>query len=303
MAHPDNAFYGHNRLLAEYAGFGASPPPIRGHIQHGWSEANGLSLKPRLVSWLPKLVWNDVNRKAAHEAGIDPIEVIGAPFCYYDRISALAPPGPRSTIYYPFHGWERDDILGSHHELVAAIADHEDGPVTVCLYWREFDQPAVRQVYMDAGFRVVCHGYRGDPHFTIRQREELLRHDRIASNRAATAIWYGGYLGRAMEVYGPLFSIVGADEAARYDRYQRSRWPELFGGGMEAEASRELAAYELGDGFVLEPGELKELLGWTPRALRRAPLVKAASHAEHHARRIGYNIALRLPRSEPLPRF
>lgn len=297
MAHPDNAYYGHKRLLAEYAGMGASPPPIRGHVQHGWSPSDGVSERARLVSWLPKLVWNDVNRKAADEAGVGPVETIGAPFCYYDRVAPPPPAhSPQATIYYPFHSWERADYLGSHHELVAAIDDHERGPVTVCLYWREFDQVVVRRIYESAGFRVVCHGRRADPYFTIRQREELLLHDRVASNRVATALWYGGYLGRCMAVYGPVFSIESQGEAAGFDCYQRSRWPALFEGRLDSESSRQLAAYELGDGFVMAPDELREVLGWTPKRVRVAGLVRAASYAEHHVRRVGVNLAARLPR-------
>lgn len=302
MAHPDNSFYGHNRLLAEYAGVGSRPPIIRGHVQHGWMQTTGLARRARLVSWLPKFVWSAHNRKCAEELGIGPVEVIAAPFCYLDAASAPAPPAPRSTIYYPFHGWDRDDVLGSHHDLIAAIQEREEGPVTICLYWREFDQPRVRRVYEAAGYRVICHGYRHDPLFVMHQRDELLRHDRVASNRVGTALWYGGYMSRSIEVYGPIFSVESEEEARRFDRYQRDRWPELFSGGVEASAARELAGEELGAAFVLPPDELREVLGWSPRELRYAPGVKAAARADHHLRRLAYNVAARLP-GTTLPRF
>jgi hypothetical protein len=305
MAHPDNSFYGHSRVLSEYAGLGPRPPVIWGHVQHGWWD--GFPLKARLVSWLPKLVYNDSNLRAAAGAGIRPVSLLGAPFCYLERAERkagrLSGDAPRSTIAYPFHGWDRDDIHGSHQELVGALSEREQGPVTVCLYWREYDQNDVRRVYEDAGFRVVCHGYRSDPGFARRQFEELLRHDRVVSNRVSTALWYGGLLGRELEVYGPVFSILGADEAADFDARQRQRWPDLLTGGMPPEGARELAASELGADHVREPEELRELLGWTPSRRSLGPAVRAAARVEHHVRRVGYNVALRLPRSEPLPRF
>ena len=85
-------------------------------------------------------------------------------------------------------------------------------------------------------------------------------------------------------------------------RYKTDR-PELFDGGLPGGKARELAAEELGDGLVREPGELRELLGWTQPHLRRGPAARLAVHAEHHLRRVVYNARLRLPRSEPLPRF
>jgi hypothetical protein len=249
------------------------------------------------VSWLPKFVWSASNRKAAEELGIRPVEVIGAPFCYLDAMSPTAGPGPRSTIYYPFHGWERDPLVGSHAELIAAIKERENGPVTVCLYWHEYDQPAVRRAYQEAGFRVICHGYRHDPQFAFRQREELLRHDRVASNRIGTALWYGGLLGRSIELYGPVFSVKNEEEARSFERFQRAQWPELVTGGVDGATARQLAAEELGAGFVLPPQELRHLLGWTPHQLRSATAVKGAALAEHHLRRIASNVAARLPRS------
>src|SRR5207253_10449276 len=144
----------------------------------------------------------------------------------------------------------------------------ETGPVTVCLYGREYAQAAVRRVYEGAGFRVICHGYRDDPHFTRRQHDELLNHDRVVANRVATALWHGALLGLEAEVYGPVFSILGAEEAEAWDRMQRDRWPELFDGGLPGEKAMELARDELGAGLVRAPDELREVLGFTPERLR-----------------------------------
>ncbi|MGH9226788.1 MAG: hypothetical protein ACRD2W_24055 [Acidimicrobiales bacterium] len=304
--HPDNAFYGHKRVLAEYAGLGSRPPAIRGHVQHGWTPSTGLSQPARLVSWLPKFVWSASNRKAAEERGIRTVEAIGAPFCYLDAMAPTevsAPTAPRSTIYYPHHGWEWDELLGSHRDVIAAIRDREEGPVTVCLYWNEFDQPTVRRLYEDAGFRVICHGYRHEALFLIRQRDELLRHDRVASNRLGTALWYGGYLGRAVKLYGPTMSAENEAEGRAFDQYSRARWPELFDGGADGLTARDMAADELGAAFVLPPDELREILGWTPRKLGYARPAQAAARAEHHVRRMAYNVRARLPRTTPLPRF
>lgn len=303
IAHPDNALYGHNRVLAEFAGLYPSVPVIRGHLQHGWSEAYGLSLPPRLVSWLPKLVYSDANVRACIERGVRPVVPIGDPFCYIaaSRGVSRAELAP-STIVYPLHGWEHDDVIGSHDALISEVSERECNSVTVCLYWREFDQVHIRRRYESAGFRVITHGYRADPLFTIRQLDELSLHTRVVTNRAATALWRGALLGLEAEIYGPVFSILAEEEAEEYRGYQTHRWPELCGGGVDGTRARELAAEELGLSHMREPEELTELLGWTAPRWRRASTRTAAS-LEFQLRRASYNIRLRLPREEPLPRF
>ena len=51
--------------------------------------------------------------------------------------------------------------MGDHRRLIAQIRETEPGPVTVCLYWHEYRIAPVRRRYERAGFRVICHGYRG----------------------------------------------------------------------------------------------------------------------------------------------
>lgn len=290
-------------MLAEYAGVFPSVPVIRGHLQHGWSEAYGLSLQPRLVSWLPKFVYSDANVAACVERGVHPVIPLGDPFCYLLRSRGDRPTAPTpSTIVYPLHGWEQDDIVGSHDALIRAIRDREQLPVTVCLYWREFDQPDVRRRYEAAGFRVITHGYRDDPLFTLRQFDELAAHTRVVTNRAATALWRGALMGLETEIYGPVFSILGDEEAEEYGRYQRSRWPELCDGGLDGAAASELAGGELGRRHVRDVDELIDVLGWSDPSWRRAGTLMAAT-GEFHVRRLAYNVRLRLPRREPLPRF
>ena len=290
-------------MLAEYAGRFPSVPVIRGHLQHGWSEAYGLSLPPRLVGWIPKFVYSDANVAASAALGVRHVVAIGDPFCYLTQQRGVPPtPTAPSTIVYPLHGWEQDDIVGSHDALIAAVVERERNPVTVCLYWREYDQIEVRRRYEAAGFRVITHGYRDDPLFTFRQFDELARHSRVVTNRAATALWRGALLGREAEIYGPVFSILGTGEADSYAAYQRSRWPEICGGGVTGAAAQVVAAEELGQHRVRDRDELCDLIGWTDPRVRRAATY-AAVRTEFQVRRAVYNVWLRLPRAEPLPRF
>lgn len=91
------------------------------------------------------------------------VVVIGAPFTYLLAMRPEDPPAEEreGTIWYPFHGWEGQHVKGDHRKLIALIQATEPGPVTVCLYWHEYRMRNVRRLYERAGFRVICHGYRG----------------------------------------------------------------------------------------------------------------------------------------------
>ena len=295
MAHPDNRFYGHDVVLARAAGLVDGPaPPIFGHVQHGWQLGTGLSDAPRLVSWLPKLVWSEANLRLCAALGIRGVRAIGAPFLYLEPEVEPEPSaeGASSTIAYPLHGWEREAVIGPHDAMAESLRERESGPVTVCLYWVEHDRAEVRRAYEARGLRVITHGRREDPTFLVRQAAELRRHGRVVSNRASTALFYGMWSGLEGEVYGPRFLVRSTEEADRRDAVYARRWPELHRGPVQGDDAHELAAAELGAAHVLAAEELREALGWGRGGAgrvappRRAALgfASAGALAEHKVR-------------------
>ncbi len=265
--HHANHFYGHAHVLAAYCGL-AEPPRIRGYLQHGWNIADGLGYGTPYVEGYPIMVWSEQVRRRARSMGRRNVVVTGAPWLY---LMASAGPDPdpaqrEGTIWYPFHGWERQRVHGDHDRLVAEIRDTEQGPVTVCLYWQEFRDRRIRGTYEAAGFRVICHGYRGnawrdtDPAFLPRQLAELRRHRRVASNRVSSAVLYGAAAGCDPAVYGDPMTLAG--EVAGNPERIRRQWPELHGTHPEPAAARAVAVAELGGPDVAGPAELRALLGW-----------------------------------------
>ena len=176
--------------------------------------------------------------------------MIGAPWAYL--LTEFEPPPPAAeregTIYYPFHTWDHGEIEGDHSGLIDTIRDTEPGPVTVCLYWIEYDIPEVRHAYEEAGFRVICHGRRGwlksgtDPQFLYNQHAELARHRRVASNRLTSAILYGASMGCEVGVYGdPMaYTDVRAAHAHHIDGNDTARrlFPGMEGVRIDPELAR-----------------------------------------------------------------
>ena len=267
--HHANHFYGHAHILAEYCGLDPEHPPrIDGYVQHGWNVVDGLGLGTPYVPGRPIFVYSERTRRRAWSMGRRQATVIGAPFLYLLALRPAAPDAPprEGTIYYPFHGWEKQQVLGDHQRQVDEILETEQGPVTFCLYWNEYRNDQVRTAYEQYG-RVVCHGYRGqqwldtDRHFLDKQLTELRRHRRVASNRLSSAIFHGVAAGCEPAVYGDPMQLDREDQptAARI----RREWPELHGKHLDGPAARASALAELGDGFVASPAELRAMLGWT----------------------------------------
>ena len=282
--YPAHDFYGHRAVLAAYAG--RSPRPIVGYLQHGWQSGWNVVGSTSQRRHLPKLVWSSVNAAALRATGAEHVAAIGAPFVYLDAGRDRPGDAERGLLFYPFHSTAHGAADRNRDDLCAAIAERAgDDDVTVCLYWRDHADPLARRAYEERGWRVVTHGDRFDPGFLGRQWNEIARHRRVATNRVATALWYGAYLDRHVEVFGPVAGSRGPDEQAAFDRVQRSRWPELFEGGLAPGAAHEVAAAELGAEHRLDPDELAAALGWTGWRAVAGPVMATGLRAARAAKR------------------
>lgn len=265
-----NHWYGHAHILARWCGLDeTNPPPIRGTVQHGWTFVHGFGHKHGIHPSMTPLVWSDVCRRRAQAIGWRNVTAIGAPFAYLLEMEPDPGLEREGTIWYPFHGTrEYEGVDGAHDELIDEILATEDGPVTVCLYYVEYENSAVRHHYEDAGFRVICHGQRGqwwkgtDRLFLYRQLAELRRHKRVASNRLSTAIFYGAAAGAEPAVYGDPMTFVGAQAGFDGTMLLEKWFPELHGRHLDAERARAIAYRELGQDLIAPPAELARILGW-----------------------------------------
>jgi hypothetical protein len=269
--HHANHYYGHSHVLARYCGLDESEPPrIHGYLQHGWNIGDGLAPDHEFVAGTPTFVWSERTRRRAWSLGRRQVYVVGAPWAYLVRMEP--DPGAveqrEGTIWYPFHGWEGQRVEGDHERLIAAIRCTEPGPVTVCLYWQEYRSVRLRRRYERAGFRVICHGYRGgrwrdlDPRFLYRQLAEQRRHRRVASNRLCSAVLYGALAGCEPAVYGDPMHLQRETEVYGGQARIGRQWAELHGERVEPEIARRAAIEELGADRLLGPAELRRLFRW-----------------------------------------
>jgi hypothetical protein len=270
--HHSNHFYGHAHVLARYCGLDPrNPPRINGYLQHGWNIGDGLALGTPYAERSPLYLWSEQTRRRAWSIGRRNTVVIGAPWIY---LLSMEPPDEtveaqrEGTIWYPFHGWEQQHVHGDHRRMIDEIRATEPGPVTVCLYWHEFRTGRIRRMYERAGFRIVCHGYRGhwwkntDEDFLYKQLAEQRRHRRVASNRVSSALFYGILAGCEPAVYGDPMVLQDEDPTFGGVARIRRQWPELHGPSLDRATADEIARTEMGVDSQLGPIELRELFGW-----------------------------------------
>jgi hypothetical protein len=271
--HHANHFYGHAHVLARYCGLDFEDPPrMHGYLQHGWNIGDGLAPGTPYASSSPIFLWSEQTRRRAWSLGRRNLFVTGSPWVYLlamEREAGRLGEEERSgTIFYPFHGWERQEVKGDHRKLIDMINEVEEGPVTICLYWQEYQTRRIRRVYEKAGFRIVCHGYRGhwwantDINFLYNQLAELRRHKRVASNRVSSAVWYGILAGCEPAVYGDPMVLEDEDPTFGGVARIRRQWPEMHGTHLDLKVAGEMAHAELGSDFIAAPSELRELFGW-----------------------------------------
>jgi hypothetical protein len=214
------------------------------------------------------LVWSEETRRRSWSQGRRNVVVIGAPFSYLLEMEPDDGTPGEGTIFYPFHGWEGQQVEGDHKRLIDEVKATETGPVTACLYWNEYQMRDVRKKYEKAGFRVICHGYRGfwwrdhNREFLYNQLAELRKHRRVISNRLCSAVWYGLLAGREAAVYGDPMVLDNADPTFGGEPRLRRQWPEVYGYETDYDACHALARQQLGADELARPEELRLLLGW-----------------------------------------
>jgi len=276
--HTANHYYGHAHIFSDYTRLGF-PPMIWGYLQHGWNLHDGFAVGTSFVPGVPLFVWSDAVLRRGWSLGRRDYAVIGAAWAYLLRLVAegrsgrlkdWAPPQARSgTIFYPFHGWEAQEVLGDHHRMLDQLEEVEDGPLTVCLYWTEYRDATIRQVYEDRGCRVITHGMRGfqyrgtDPNFLWKQYQELRSHRRVVSNRMTSALLYGASVGCEVGLYGDPMLLTGEHSIYGGVERQRRNWPEFHQEFVPVDYARAVAEDELGLRHVREPAEILTLFRWS----------------------------------------
>ena len=274
---PVNRNYGQHYIYAMAAAVRVPPPPVWGHVQHSWMPDSPFRPdSPHSRRW-PLFVYSEHNKRAAESLGLgqdQPVIAIGSPFLYLQALLAegrlpeqqVPLPTSKSAIFYPRHADGRDEMVDHARELQVHLRENVGADLTICLHFNDYSNPILRESYRRQGFRVICHGWGGNPQFLMVQYAELLRHGRVLSNMVTTPLWHGAALGLHVEVSGPEFNEP-TDPDDYTNKHMATRWPKLYDGGVGGVDAITAARNELGWNAMRPPRELARLFAW--RGYRR----------------------------------
>ncbi len=273
---PNNQMYGHARILREYCSRRITVP-IPGLLQHGWSYGPGID--PGDLDHVTKqpshrlFLWNQRNAQVCKDLGRDRVLLIGAPLLYLPEPDPSIEVQPKSLLLFPAHSCEWEPFVKETSDIYRAYFD-EMRPVlgsfesiTVCLYWREYANEAVRGMVEDMGFAITTLGHRdNNPGFVKRLRELILRHEYVSTNSFSTALFYSLFLNRKAFVCGSTFVsdlLPGRTDNLSIHDHMSRRYPQLDWQNFNDTAHHDIGAEEIGASFRLPPDELCQEFGWT----------------------------------------
>ena len=278
--HHHNHYYGQTHILARYCGLDDEfPPRIPGYLQHGWNVGCGWNPVHEFFDGAWRFVWSDAPRRRGHALGRRNYHVVGAPLLYLmelePQLGRVREAERRGTLWFLFHGWEGGGlggrIEGNHARLISEIRETESEPVTVSLYYTEYERPEIRRAYEQAGFEVICFGKRGwnyegtDRRFLYKQLAALRKVKRVAANRLCTAVFFGVAAGCQPAVYGDPMALEGDNPVFGGQARIARLWPDLLGKDIDLATARAITDDELGRPFLMPAAEMRMLFDWNLR--------------------------------------
>ena len=217
------------------------------NIQHGWF-GDYTRVKPifdRLQRPYPRLVWSMRVKEALLASRSGTPIVTGAPWVHLLRACKIEPAKifsglqseiPKSARLLVFPNHSIAGVETSHQiDLRLLVSEFSPNTITVCLYWLDFINPAVRRYYLALGCKLVCVGYRGGsgketPWASDGGRvmflPELLRiieaHDFVAVSEVSSSFWY------SISLCKPVLILDGHEKRKIWHKTQGDPENEIF---------------------------------------------------------------------------
>ena len=281
--YPDNKWYGHRNVLNKYCG--ELDREVFGTLQHGWvskEEAMEINMTKRKLSVAPYLAWNlNINSVYSEDKSIIPI---GSPFLYLDLLNRnKSLQKETGTIFFPSHSVETDynqDHQGLNAEVkhlysIKEIENTSEGPFTVSLYYTDFYNSKIRNIYQENNWDIVCFGNRNSKDFLFKLYNELASKKNFVTTDYTSAFFYAMFLKKQVrfmrEVFfdGKMIELFKVNSQNKIffkiDKliinYIKKEVPEVFHNYSFNKTIYNFSLKELGYTFVKSKDELRNILG------------------------------------------
>ena len=195
--------YGHREILINFANLNAKSM-IKGSVEHGWALDSGRGIRKITGGRYLYLSWSHA-RISRSEIFDKTTVAIGAPFIYAHKevesslqkfLDKYGSEGSR-ILFFPVHGNEFSQQ--NPESQIALFRDKYDPrEASVCLYWVEFINPAIYNLYKQAGFKILCAGFSGQmEHTGLGYSARRL----AGSPIGGSATFYAGFMRKNIELF------------------------------------------------------------------------------------------------------
>ncbi len=259
-----NDYYGGAAVLKEYAGI-PQKKPLRVIVPHGPSLSETQLWRAERKNKLSRvLCYPSYREKVYWEIGKRPI-LSAAPFAYAVKQVAIDSSKRKGTLFFPRHSTHHVTVHMDFDKLADMLVswDEEYQPVTVCIYWRDYNL-GYHIPFQERGLRIVSAGHMFDPNFLYRLYHLCSRYKYSSGNGLGSYIFYSVkagcsyfYTDAEFTCTGDLERSLGVAEEAR-----TSMLKEIFHQRREKMTLDQLnlVDYYLGVRYLKSPKELRKVI-------------------------------------------
>jgi hypothetical protein len=265
-----NAYYGNGRILKQYAGL-PHTYSLKAVVPHGIVFDESFVWKTEARAPVPVvLCWPPYRKQAYATLAGNKVILSAAPFLYVAEMLKNQPQPPRQgTIFFPHHSTHHItaemDCERLAEELVHLAAEYH--PVTVCIYWRDYNLGHHRH-FEKRGLRVVSAGHMFDPDFLFRFYHLCSIHRYASANGLGSNMFYSVKAGCSyFYLSGVVSRLVADDHVRERDISETPASTELalkalFSSRQPSATAEQLseADYYLGADYLKSPADLRKQL-------------------------------------------
>lgn len=303
-----NAFYGNDFVLKKYADM-PQTYCLKLVIPHGTSTSEDYVWEAEVKAPLPAILCYSSHREAANRRTNKYIVYSTYPFVYVvEMLSSQPKPERRGTMFFPTHSTHHVTAQMDFEAMAEELKqlDEQYQPVTVCVYWRDFNL-GHHLPFQERGLSIVSAGHMHDPAFLFRFYHLCSVHRYSSSNLVGSSLFYSVKSGCSyfyLDVGKP--SHVAEADILRRDTSSPSPSREaalksLFGTPQPCTTAEQMKAvdYYLGAGYLESPQGVRRQLLYAERLDKFGFFVHNRGRRGRfvipsYYRRIGMNVAIRL---------
>ena len=265
-----NAFYGNDLILKRYARL-PQTRSLKVVIPHGTNISEDYIWEAEARAPLPAVLCYSQHREAVYMNKTKKVAMHSAhPLSYVvEMLKGQPRPDRRGTIFFPIHSTHYVTAQMNFETMAEELLNLGDEyqPVTVCVYWRDFNL-GHHLPFQQRGLPVVSAGHMYDPAFLFRFYHLCSMHHYSASNSIGSSLFYSVKSGCSyFHLDTVKYSHVADDHILKRDTSRPSPEREialqtLFSKPQPRTTAEQMEAvdYYLGTEYFRSPLELRHQL-------------------------------------------